>query len=92
MASNIVLSPNCVSTTVKNSSHCTPEYALTARFTESRMPNAVFPMSTGLVTPGSGSFRFLWGQWAYASLGNQYNFTGTSINITDVLELSLPNL
>lgn len=87
-ASKIALSPDCVA-----SNECQPESAFSPFFSGS-VPtfNAVdiFPSNTGV--PGTAVLQLIWGQNTYASLGAQYDFSGTTISITDTIQLVLPVL
>ncbi len=88
VADNIVMSPNCVG--ARNAAHCVQEQGYWSRSLNYVFYNNSFVVySTGLNTDTVMSF--IWGQWAYGSFGAQYNFSGTTIEITNPLVISIPN-
>ena len=90
-ASKIVLSPNCVSLTQRNNLHCTNENGFRPDF-YGPTPNSVSTFLTSPVQPvGNAVLEFSWWQWDYSSLANQYSFIGTSISITDPIQMLIPN-
>lgn len=91
-ASSIKLTPNCVAMNPMqhDSSHCTEESGFSPFFTASYpSPNSVSVFTNNVGTAGDGVLQFYWGQWNYGSFLNQYDFTGTTVEFTQPLDLLL---
>lgn len=87
-ASKIVLAPDCITPNL-----CFPETAFSPRYVSSGPTyNAVqlFPDNTN--EPGTAVLQFIWGQYTYASIGAQYDFSGSTIEFTDSIQILIPAL